>query len=478
MQFSREINRILISVLLIFFVVGLSATYWAITGPVSINIREDNPRIVEALSRIQRGRIYDRDGELLVESIPNDTGIQLRHYLHSASYSAVGYFSLRYGEGGAESAYNNILNGNSQSNSLEAYFTNEVLNRPPLGADVQLTLDYDLQEILVNAMAEHHGAGIVINGQSGEILALASLPTYNPNTLDAEWDNLRTAEGKPFFNRALQGQYQPGGIFYTLWMAHALLTRQDVTIPIADASGRLQLDDLTLSCGLSATASDISLQQAYQLSCPIAFAVIAQQAGQTALNELTRNFALNNQIQLAGFALPEPISATSPTSVANATLISSSYLRDALGQGSVTLTPMHVASIAAAIANNGNAPTPTMLLNVYDLENAIWKSAPPNRTTVPMMTSSTARQLRGQLQTVWSRLSPTQSPDNLMRGASLAQSFSGADSQVWLIGIIRNEAGNNVAFVIVLEDTMDVTKVIPIGQTIFDSLTSTFFAQR
>ena len=64
-------------------------------------------------------------------------------------------------------------------------------------------------------MGDYHGAVVVLNIPSGEVLAIVSLPTYDPNTLDTNWEQLTQAAGKPFFNRALQGAYQPGGTLET-----------------------------------------------------------------------------------------------------------------------------------------------------------------------------------------------------------------------------------------------------------------------
>src|SRR5688572_15039495 len=100
MEFTREINHLLFASLLAFLIVGLSAGYWAMTGQETILEREDNPRAVEDEATIRRGKIFDHDETLLVESVVVDDIVE-RHYLVESFNGAIGYFSLRYGVGGA-----------------------------------------------------------------------------------------------------------------------------------------------------------------------------------------------------------------------------------------------------------------------------------------------------------------------------------------------------------------------------------------
>lgn len=476
MQFSREINRILFGTLVAFLVVGVGAAYWAISGPDTINLREDNPRTIETLARIQRGTIYDRNGITLAETVI-EADERVRKYYYDATYSLLGYYSLRYGEGGAESAFNALLNGSTEIETLQNYFDQRVLKTPPVGSDVQLTVSLDLQQALVDEIEGYRGAGVIMNAQNGNILALASLPTFDSNTLDDDWDELREAPGNPFFNRVLQGQYQPGGIMYTLWMAQAILTRYNLTTFIANGADAVSLNDLTITCVREPDIVNITLEQAYTFGCPVPFAVYLQDSYANAYPELIRSFSLNQQITLNGFPVPEPIT---PTSSAESTEIDSPFiqsLRNALGQGNVTVTPLHVAGILSAIAHNGNAPQPNVLLATREPDSEQWASNRAVRTSIPLMTSTTNRQLRNYMQANWQVLQPTSYPAGMTVGASVAVSYSGEETQVWIYGFIRSEQSGYVAFVIVLEDTSDTQAVIPIGQTIIAKIIETISAQ-
>ena len=157
MQFSRAIHRILFGTLFVMALISISAAYWAIAGQNTILQRDDNPRLIEAMARIQRGSIYDRHQQLLASTV-NDANGSRREYLKPSTYSLIGYYSLRYGTGGGEAAFDQALAGLTAAPGLENYFAQEVLHIPRAGSDIQLTLDADIQDILAGAMRDYHGA--------------------------------------------------------------------------------------------------------------------------------------------------------------------------------------------------------------------------------------------------------------------------------------------------------------------------------
>ena len=465
MQFAHEIKRIFLFVLVAFTLIGITSTYWAIIGRDTVVLRDDNPRIIEEVVRIQRGRIYDRDNRLLAYTLTDNNGSS-REYLHESTYSILGYYSLRYGTGGVESAFNDELNGTVASDTFQRYFEREILHIPPVGADIQLTLDLDIQDTLASAMKDYQGAGIVMNAQTGDILALASLPTFNPNTLDNDWDALIEAEGNPFFNRALQGQYQPGGVIYTLWLAKAILSQYDMSQLVANATDTITVDDDTIvACAVEPDQNNLSFRQAYRFGCPVPFAVYSRATSDPAYMELVQTFALDNQMTLADFPIPEPIT---PTSSVDIDLTRD--LHNALGQGDITVTPLHIAGIMSAIANNGNAPIPNIQRGIRPPKTSDWLAVEPVPPSVPMMTTATARQLRDIMQADWQALQADTYVESVAVGANVALSMAGDETQLWLIGFVRSEPADYIAFVVLLEDTKDIQAIIPVGQKLIQAL--------
>src|SRR5271165_5995247 len=107
---TRSLHRLTLVILIGFFIVALSQAYWGVINADSMTAREDNPRLVEAERALMRGAIYDRTGQLLVESTPNGMSpsgkpLVMRHYLFPESASAIGYYSLVHGVGGIEATF-------------------------------------------------------------------------------------------------------------------------------------------------------------------------------------------------------------------------------------------------------------------------------------------------------------------------------------------------------------------------------------
>ncbi len=196
-----------------------AAGYWGVARSAELTARSDNPRLVDAERAIQRGPILARDGTVLARSEPIQPAVYARRYPRPAAAPAVGYASWRHGTGGLETYADPILRG-----SLTAF--DRLLHRPQIGAAFTTTLDIELQEKLHRALtgattSASRGAGIILDWQTGEVLALASAPSFDPNRLDEDWDTLRTAEQAPLLNRATQGLYQPGPLLRWLYQLEA-----------------------------------------------------------------------------------------------------------------------------------------------------------------------------------------------------------------------------------------------------------------
>ena len=125
------------------------------------------------------------------------------------------------------------------------YFNSKILHLPQIGGDIMLTIDTAIHDALVQAMDGETGAAVVMDAQTGALLALVSLPSYDPNRLDEDWSALIEAEGNPFFNRALQGNYPLGGNIYALWLAQAIDADFELSLRFTDAADPVELDDGT-----------------------------------------------------------------------------------------------------------------------------------------------------------------------------------------------------------------------------------------
>lgn len=471
MQFSREINRLLAALLAAFMLVGVAAAYWSVTGATTILERPDNPRLVEDENRIQRGSIIDRNGQMLVQST-SENDIVTRHYLHPEMYSALGYFSLRYGVSGAEAAYDTILRGDEQAQGWNAFLSADLLHQPQLGSDIQVTFDQPTQQTLADAMKGQAGAAIVLSVPSGEVLAMVSLPTYDPNTLDANWETLVAAPGNPFFNRALQGNYQPGGTLQSLLMAAAILSDQPLDNSLSNATRAVAVGDVELNCAAVLSPQELTLRQAYAFGCPYPFEQLGETLGIETIEAIFQTFRLDVPPTLPGYVAQFP---NNPTPQPTFDSISTLWIDNALGQGNVTITPLQMVMIAGAIVNDGNAPQPYTLLGIREPGSNEWEDSQAPHPSIPMMTANTARQLQDLMRlAVANGAAQNAGRPNIDIGGHATLAYSGDASQAWFIGFTTLGGRQGIAIAVVIENSTDPGLAADIGGTVLEAAHTRF----
>lgn len=467
MAFNREIQRLLAGALICFAIIAISAAYWAVIGRESLLNREDNPRLVEAEAAIRRGSIYDRKGNLLVDTAIQENNTLVRRYHYDATSSALGYFSLRYGVGGAEAAFDPLLRGDNQTDDLTSIFDQEMLHHPQIGSDIRLTYDLDVQQQLIAAMEGQTGAAVVMAVPDGQILALVSLPDYDPNTLDENWDNLIEAPGNPFFNRPLQGRYQPGGMLQTPLLTAALLNNRSLDTVYGNGTESVQLDGLTIHCAVEPPKTDITLAEAYMYACPAPFVELAGWLGETAMQNNLNTFRLETPPMLEDYVVePDEGTADAETTPDITTEPMYSLTEIALGQGPLTISPLGMTTVTAAIVNAGNAPQPYTLLSFRTPGTTEWQPNPDSHATTPLMTVASARHLRDLMITnIEQGALQFAGQPGLTVGGHAALAFSGEETTSWFTGFVMVNETEFITVTIVLENNRDIQTAAQIGVT-------------
>jgi cell division protein FtsI/penicillin-binding protein 2 len=462
--FSREIQRLLFGVLSAFAIIAAAATYWAISGADTILKREDNPRLVEAEARIIRGNVLDRNGTVLAESVVGDGGVVERHYPFRETNGALGYFSLRYGVAGAEAAYDTQLRGDDLHPDLSEYLAASLLHHPQQGSDIRLTLDLAIQQQVAQAMEGHTGAAIVLSVPDGEVLAMVSLPTYDPNSLDSNWEQLAQAPGNPFFNRVLQGRYQPGGTMQTILMATALVMQQPLDTPLQLASASVRVDDTTLTCAVRLPLLALDLREAYAFACPSPFATLGESIGTDGLQAALEAFLFDRSLVLPGFVVePEGVPSAPP---ASSTVTPENLVESALGQGPQTINPLTMAVLASAIVNDGNAAQPLTLLAIRRPDSEEWSELGDVLPSLPVTTTNNARQLQDLMRfAVATGAAQNAGRPNVDIGGHSALAYAGNATQAWFVGFATLGGRRGISVAVVLEDTDDAGLAADIGGT-------------
>lgn len=394
----RSLQQLTLLLLLGFAVVGMLLGYWGVVRAPALASREDNPRTILAERRIQRGRILDRQGQVLAETV-GSPGAFIRRYPYPQAAPVTGYYSLRHGTLAIEASYDATLRGASDDfwrMQWEAW-----LQRPLQGHDVRLTLDLELQRAADAALGERRGAVVLLSLPDGAIRALASHPTYDPNRLDETFEALRADPDAPLLNRATQGLYQPGAALETVILAAAL--EQGVIAlddPASQATQPLALQGGRLTClhspgDTSPPAPPLqgegsSYLAVYINACPTPFAELGPRLGAETLRQTWSRFGLDQAPNL-----PIPTAA----GVSGQPPASQQALRlAAAGQGELIVTPLHMALVAATIAEEGYQPQPYLVeaVQVESAEGSTWQPV-ASQSARPVLPPSVAQALAGAM---------------------------------------------------------------------------------
>ena len=212
------------SILAGIFALGLAAcaltgSWWSLIRGQDLLTRTDNARRSIADRYVHRGEILDNNNQP-INITAGESGSFIREYLYPDLAPITGYTHPVYGQAGLEASVDNYLRG-VQGNPASLILWNQLIyGTPPPGLDVRLSIDLDLQATADNLLSIHRGAIILMNAETGEILIMASHPTFDPNKLDEEGDSLSQDENSPLLNRATQGIYPLGDALLPLVRAN------------------------------------------------------------------------------------------------------------------------------------------------------------------------------------------------------------------------------------------------------------------
>lgn len=180
--------------------------WWAMARNTDLLNRTDNARRAIADTYVRRGSLLDRNNRPITSSIQGADGYR-REYLVAALGPVAGYTHPIYGQSGLEAGLDNYLRGEDGNPALLVWWNRLLYGHPPPGLDVRLTIDLSLQEQADSLLGDYSGAIVIMNANTGEVLAMASHPTFDPNQLDEIASNLDAQGDISLLNRATQGQY-------------------------------------------------------------------------------------------------------------------------------------------------------------------------------------------------------------------------------------------------------------------------------
>ncbi|AQP48151.1 cell division protein FtsI [Tessaracoccus aquimaris] len=446
---NGPIRKVTIFVSLLLAALLVNMTWISVARTESLNDDSRNRRVRDAEFSRNRGAILVGN-EAIAESVPRTGRFPyVRTYPKPELWSSVtGWYSYNYARSGLEASFNQELAGTSSEQSI-GRVVDLLTGRQSSGANIQTTLNADAQAAAVKALGDKRGAVVAMDYTTGEILALVSTPTYDPNRLatvdlseaQTAWNELLNAADEPLKGRATREVYPPGSTFKLVTAAAAL---EDGMVPdtMVDAPDSLRLPNSTRSMGNSTNCGGdrITIEQALKTSCNTAFGNLGLDLG---------GDKLRKQAEAFGFNQDPTIDVAAAKSRFPTELDEAQTALTAIGQYDVAASPLQIVQVAAAIANDGVMMKPYLVSSVTNRDLTVLSSTTPQRQGQPLSASS-AKLLQQMMVTVVEdgTGSPARISGLTIGGKTgTAQTAPDRPPYAWFVGYAEDPSVAVVAFV-------------------------------
>lgn len=454
----RNIKILVVFFSICFFSIILYLTYFNLYVADKIVGDPTNKRNYYAENEILRGSILDRSGKVIAESKRGENGNQIRSYKNGEVFAhASGYSSTVFLKTGVELAYNDVLQGRAASfNVIGTVFKSirENINKDEKrGNDVVLTLDGDLQETAFKALGNDRGAVVALDPKTGEVLAMVSKPSFNPQIFadnnDEKVKEIRADGLSRELNRATQGTYPPGSVFKIVTAVSSLENLPGIDKEIFDCTGGLKIGNYTLKDYGGKSHGKINLLKAFEESCNYTFGYLGTKLGFKNLEKTSGKFRFGSDIETGDdFNVlkikPGGIKIEDEKSKA---LVA----QDAIGQHGVTANPMHMALVAAAIDNDGVMMKPYIVKEIKDRYGVSISQTKPGKLA-DVTDKNTARTVRTYMESVVKSGTGTNAkvPGITVAGKTgTAEADASGETHSWFVSFADSDKGSIAVAVIV-----------------------------
>jgi peptidoglycan glycosyltransferase len=374
---NKPIRTISLFCLFLFLALMVNATYLQFWKADDLNNDARNRRVIEEAYSRERGAVLvGRDP--VAESVPSDDRFEFqRTYAEPFRYAPItGYFSF-FSQTGIERAQNEVLSG-EDPRLFVTKLVDLLSNNPNKGGSVQLTIDPQAQNAAFAGLdalpGNVEGSVVALDPSTGKILAMVSLPTYDPNKLASHdldavaktYDRLLADDSEPLLNRGIQKTLPPGSTFKLVTAAAAIESgayTADDQVPGGDTYRLPQtsgesgvIDNEGRDCG----SDRIPFEQAMENSCNTTFAALAVEVGAEAMTKQAEAFGFNS-VYLED--LNPQAESVFPTE-----MNPPETGQSGIGQFEVRSTPLQMAMVVAGIANNGVVMRPYVVDEVQSAE--------------------------------------------------------------------------------------------------------------
>jgi len=385
---NRQIRRLGIALLALYFVLFVQLNWLQIVKADDYNKNPSNNREVVRDFTRDRGVIVSADGAVVAESVDSDDRFRRQRVYPQGPLMAqiTGYFSFSYGTEGVERVYNDELAGQTDAQKLSGLA--DLFDDQANVGDVQLTVRTDVQAAAQAGLADRRGSVVALDPRTGAILAMYSNPSYDPNLLaNHDLEAVRQVRevmiadpANPLLTRAYQERYFPGSTYKIVTasagLESGLVTTENPSYPVTD-SYTPPLTTRPIRNFNGGTCGG-RLIEVIQRSCNTAFAQMGVDLGPQIMVERAEAFGFNDAPPID---LPRPAESFYPP-VEAFNQDTPKLAQTAFGQNDVQATPLQMAMVAAAVANDGVIMTPHVMSQINDrsggmldrYEPTVWKT--------------------------------------------------------------------------------------------------------
>jgi peptidoglycan glycosyltransferase len=413
---NTPIIRVYALVLLLFATLVYFTSKWAVFDAERLEAEDQNRRPLIEAQQIPRGSITTADGVLVAESNPAGGGrnpVYVRTYPEGPLFGhPVGFSYVDIGNSEIEESENDLLTG--EENEF-ASIIDQLRDQRSEGADITLTINSELQRqateglqsaIAANALPEFGtgGAAVLLDPSTGAVLAMASQPGYDPNTIDepGESERLNRAEDAPLINRPTQSVYAPGSTMKVVTAAAALDSGEFEPGTVLNADSPKEISGIDLANAGGQSFGDIDMTTALTNSVNTYWAQVGEQLGTDTMVEYMERFGF--------YSVPEldfPDSAMEESGVySEGKLVRSDFDvgRVAIGQGGaegqLLASATQMAQVAATVANDGMLMEPTFLLEARDPDGRVIEELDGGEEQTQVISEESAAELNEMMTNV------------------------------------------------------------------------------
>jgi peptidoglycan glycosyltransferase len=471
---NKPLRRLFVVFVLMFGVLVGFTSYWTVFGAEDLKQKPSNRRPLLKAQKIPRGLILAEDGTRLVANRRTgnrETRRYYRAYPQGRLFShALGYSFVSRGSAGLERFYNDELIG--EHDEFESII-DQLGGGVKEGDDLHTHLDPGAQRTATQGLAGRRGSIVALDPQTGAVKVMVSIPDFDPNSVPGQFSQLNRDPSSPLFNRATQARYPPGSTFKVVTAAAALDSGRYNPGSLVDGRNGKPVSGVPLQNSGGADFGTINLTDALTQSVNTVWGEVGEKLGKETMLKYMERFGF-----LSEPPLDYPKSQITPSGVYGGQRLldeddSIDIGRVAIGQERLQVTPLQMAMVAGAVANDGILMEPRLGARVIEPDGSVRDRIRPTRDG-RVMSRASADELRGMMSQVVEEGTGTASALEGIRSGGktgTAEVDNATSNQAWFIGFAPLD-DPEVAIAVTVERTQGQggTIAAPIAKQVMQQL--------